>query len=128
MKPSPKKSSQTNGALAINNCLCKNQGNFNYLTTSGKKQQAEEEEALRKRPQSVDQSNVQSKKVSVIREKFESPSPSASPTRFGPHSFVLLFLAQLIVIVLKLILVKATIDRCWLSDVPEVNYNARITS
>ena len=78
--------------LAINTCLGKNQGNFNTLvTTSGKKQQAEEEEALRKRPQSVDQSNVQSKKVSVIREKFESPSPSASPTRFGPHSFVLFF-------------------------------------
>ena len=66
------------------------------MTTIGEKQQAEEEEALRKRPQSVDQSNVQSKKVSVIREKFESPSPSASPTRFDPHSFV--FLAQLIVI------------------------------
>ena len=53
------------------------------MTVSGKTQLAEEEEAVRKRPKSVDQSNVQSKKVSVIREKFESPSPSASPTRFG---------------------------------------------
>ena len=94
------------------------------MITSGKKQQAEEEEALRKRPQSVDQSNVQSKKVSVIREKFESPSPSASPTRFGPHSFVFLFLAQLMVIVIvsKLILVKATIDKCCLYVVPGAKY------
>ena len=96
------------------------------MTTIGEKQQAEEEEALRKRPQSVDQSNVQSKKVSVIREKFESPSPSASPTRFGPHSFVLLFLAQVIEIdCLELNLSES--NNCRLPVVPEANYKARIT-